>query len=223
MPGLTFVLGLSGWSAQRWTGSGSFDLLTSDEPVDESLLARALDHIRESQTTREPELAEALGCSRTDASRLLAALCRRGLAIYDVQARYYRHRELFETPIDEAKLYPPDPRREAASRLLAEGRITLARCDVRETRKKTKLKTPAGKVEREVLYRDWEVLGTAAGLPPESTQIVVNNDGRIIFGKCACPFFQENLLNQGPCEHMLALFRTSEGQRVDLPTSETHA
>jgi predicted nucleic acid-binding Zn finger protein len=59
------------------------------------------------------------------------------------------------------------------------------------------------------------VKGTVGELPEDSTEIVVNDSGRIIFGRCACPFFEENLLNQGPCEHMLALFRASESSRVE--------
>jgi hypothetical protein len=219
LPGLTFVLGLSGWTSQRWTGSGSFDLLVSDEGVDEALVAAALDHLRRSFTADEPRLAEALGTTRETASQVLAVLCRRGLAIYDVQQREYRHRELFETPIDEAKLCPPDARREEAQRLVAAGRVAVDSCSVRETRKTQRLKTPDGRIEREIVYRDWEVVGTVADLPARSTEIVVNDTGRIIFGKCACPFFGENLLNLGPCAHMVALFRHSEPQRRDLPSS----
>ncbi|QDU39074.1 SWIM zinc finger protein [Maioricimonas rarisocia] len=219
MPGLTFVLGLSGWTSQRWTGTGSFDLLVSSEPVDEVLLERALQQLGEQYTADENQLVESLGCDKPTASRLLAALCRRGLAIYDVQARSYRHRELFEAPIDEDELYPPDPRREAADQLIADDRVRVDDCSIRETRKQQRLKTPEGKVTREVIYRDWVVNGTAGDLPERSTEIVVNDTGRIIFGTCACPFFQENLMNQGPCEHMLALFEASSEQRKDLPSS----
>ena len=55
---------------------------------------------------------------------------------------------------------------------------------------------------------------------PETTEIVVADSGRIIFGTCGCPFFQENLLGKGPCEHMIALFQASHERRRDLPTSQ---
>lgn len=217
--GLTFVLGLSGWTAQRWTGAGSFDLLVSTENLDEQVVTKVLEQLRRDFTANERRLAEDLDVPRETASKALAALCRRGLAVYDVQRREYRHRELFETSIDESKLYPPDPRREAARRIVADGNVAVARCDVRETRKTKRLQTPEGKVEREIIYRDWHVAGTVGELPPESTTIVVNDNGRIIFGQCVCPFFEENLMNQGPCEHMLALFDASESKRADRPTS----
>ena len=53
----------------------------------------------------------------------------------------------------------------------------------------------------------------------KSTEIVVGDTGRILFGTCTCAFFQENLLGRGPCEHMLALFQASAEGRKDLPTS----
>ncbi|MEW4529148.1 SWIM zinc finger family protein [Maioricimonas sp. JC845] len=219
LPGLTFLLGLSGWTSKRWTGTGSFDLLVSNEPVDEVLLERTLQHLQLQYTANETELTEVLACDKPTASRLLAALCRRGLAIYDVQTRRYRHRELFESPIDEFELYPPDPRREAADRLVAEGQVRIDACNIRETRKQQRLKTPEGKVTRDVIYRDWVISGTVCELPEGSTEIVVNDTGRIIFGKCSCPFFEDNLMNHGPCEHMLALFDASSDQRKDLPSS----
>jgi hypothetical protein len=215
LDGITFLLGLSGWSAMCWTGSGSFDLLVDDSGIGADIIDRTLDFLRREFVADEKSVADLLHVSHTVASQALAALCRRGQAIYDVERRAFRHRELFETPIDEARLYPPDPRRKTAEELVAGGRVTVGRCEVRETTKTQKLKTPDGKIERQIVYRDWLIVGTAADLATDSTEIVVNNNGRIIFGKCACPFFAENLLNQGPCEHMLALFRASDAQREE--------
>ena len=67
---------------------------------------------------------------------------------------------------------------------------------------------------REVIFRDWQVHGAAGG--EEKVEIVIDDRGTILFGRCGCPFFQENLLNLGPCEHMLALFTASAGERRDL-------
>src|SRR5690606_34959329 len=47
MPGLTFLLGLSGWTVQRWTGAGSFDLLSADTECNEPLIQQGLDYLRE--------------------------------------------------------------------------------------------------------------------------------------------------------------------------------
>jgi hypothetical protein len=105
---------------------------------------------------------------------------------------------------------------ERARALLAANAVPFARCEPEETRKTKKLKTPEGPITREVVYRDWRVNGNVG---PEKTEIVVGDSGRIIFGTCTCPFFQDHLLGKGPCEHMIALFKASADGRKDLPTS----
>src|SRR6185436_4357169 len=117
-----------------------------------------------------------------------------GRAIFDVESRHFRHRELFEQPIDEAKMFPPDERLERAKVLLANRAVSLAQCEPQETRKTKKLKTPDGPVTREVVYRDWRVGGNVG---PEKTEIVVGDSGRIIFGTCSCAFFQDHLMGKG--------------------------
>jgi uncharacterized Zn finger protein len=137
--------------------------------------------------------------------------------MFDVETRRYRHRELFETPIDEQKYFPPDRRVELAEKILSEGGVQVIACDAEETKKTRKLKTPEGAVVREIVYRDWRVRGRVAGA--RETEVVINDNGSIIFGRCDCDFFAEHLMNQGPCEHMIALFQASENQRRDNPTS----
>jgi hypothetical protein len=217
MPDLTFVLGLSGWTEQNWTDTGSFDLLGDSTPVDAGLIERVHGELSRRIHASPKQLAEAVSQKSEILWRACERLCRQGRAIFDVESRDFRHRELFEQPVDEAKLFPPDERLERASALLAKNAIPFARCEPQETRKTKKLKTPDGPVTREIVYRDWRVTG---GVGTEKTEIVVGDSGRIIFGTCSCAFFQENLLSKGPCEHMIALFRASADGRKDLPTSQ---
>lgn len=220
--GLTFVLGLSGWTAQGWTREGSFDLLGGIEGVDEGTLARTAGLVSDRVHVTEEEAARLLGVERPVAARALSHLCRRGRAIFDVEKREFRHRELFETPIDEARLFPPDQRVVRARELVASRAVLVEGSAPRETRRERTFRDPrtGEKLLREVIHRDWHVSGRAgAGPSARACEIVLNDSGRIIFGTCACAFFQENALNQGPCEHMLALFAESEASRRDLPTS----
>jgi hypothetical protein len=90
-------------------------------------------------------------------------------------------------------------------------------CCTEETTKTRRLKTPDGPVYRQISYRDWHVCGAVGEIP--DVQLVVNDGGNIIFGRCTCPFFDANLMQQGPCEHILALFQASAEKRVDQPTS----
>lgn len=218
LPDLTFVLGLSGWTEQNWTDTGSFDLLSDVAPVDAGLLDQVHRQLTGRLHSSPKELAEALGHKPDLVWRACERLCRQGRAMFDVESRDFRHRELFEQPIDEAKFFPPDERLERASALLAKNAVPFARCELQENRKSRKFRNPNDGMMmfREVVYRDWRVTGSVGG---DKTEIVVGDPQRIIFGTCSCAFFQENLLGRGPCEHMIALFRASSDGRKDLPTS----
>ncbi len=104
-----------------------------------------------------------------------------------------------------------------AERYGREGRVEVRSCDAEETTKTRRLKTPEGKVTRQITYRDLRISGAVDRIEP--VEIVVNDSDRIIFGRCRCPFFEEHLMNQGPCEHMLALYQASWSIRTDRPTS----
>jgi hypothetical protein len=216
LPDLTFVLGLSGWSDQSWTDTGSFELLSDTAPVNDDVIAQVHQQLSGRFHASAKDLGTMLNQNPDTMWRACERLCRQGRAVFDVESRDFRHRELFEQPVDEAKFFPPDERLEKAKALLAKNTVPFARCEPQETRKTKKLKTPDGPVTREIVYRDWRVTGNVA---TEKTEIVVGDSGRIIFGTCSCPFFQDNLLGKGPCEHMLALFKASADGRKDLPTS----
>ena len=93
----------------------------------------------------------------------------------------------------------------------------MTACAAEETRKVRKLPSPEGPVTREIVYSDWRIAGSVGNIP--AVEIVVNHEGRVIFGRCQCDFFEQNLLNLGPCEHMIALFEQSADQRTDSQTS----
>jgi hypothetical protein len=101
--------------------------------------------------------------------------------------------------------------------MLVAGNVSVTSCAPEETRKVKTLKTLEGKIEREIVFRDWRVIG-AAGEQKE-VELVVNDNGRLIYGRCGCAFFKQHLLARGPCEHLLALFRFSDAARQDLPSS----
>ena len=222
LPGMTFLLGLTGWSDSGFTGTGGFDLLADAAAGNDSLLEPALALLRQRQHASIDEVAAALAIDKVAASRVLVRLCRQGRVMFDVETRRYRHRELFEAPADEEKYFPPDRRQELAGAFIAESKVRVATCNVEETKKVRSFRDPNSgeakqKIVREITYRDWRIIGAVAEQDP--VEIVVNDTGRIIFGRCTCPHFAEHLMNQGPCEHMLALFKASEDMRADRPSS----
>jgi len=216
-PGITFLLGITGWSGSAFTDTGGFDLLAEASNADDALLDPVLAKLRSNYHVSIGEVSETFSISQKTASQLLVRLCRRGQCMFDVEARRYRHRELFEEPADEAKFFPPDLRTERAQQFIDDGQVTIDSCLAQENSKTSRLKTPEGKVTRTIVHRDWRVLGKVADI--DTVEAVISNTGRIIFGRCDCEFFREHLLNQGPCEHILAMFRASESQCVDGATS----
>jgi hypothetical protein len=212
------VLGLSGWSGQSWTDSGSFDLLSDTAWARDELIAPVHLLLRNSFHATPKQIAATLNQPPELVWRACERLCRQGRAIFDVETRGLRHRELFEQPIDEAKFFPPDERLVRANALLAKNAVPFVRCEPAENRKSRRYRNPndGSMMFREVIYRDWRVTGSVGS---DKTEIVVGDPERIIFGTCTCAFFQENLLGKGPCEHMIALFKASADGRKDLPTS----
>ena len=218
LPGMTFVLGLTGWSGQRFSGTASFDLLSNTTEVDDSLLSEVLSILRERYVVSVEELAEDLERDPQLIDHALARLCRQGRCMFDVETRCYRHRELFAQPADERKYFPPDLRKDLAQQFLDRNLVSISSCLPEEKTKSTRLKTPDGPVQRQIIHRDWRVLGLVDDV--NNVEVVVGDTGRIIFGRCECFFFQEHLMNQGPCEHIIALFRASEDRRIDSATSQ---
>jgi hypothetical protein len=193
-------------------------LLAEAAAADDAQLEPALELLRKNYHLSVEQVGDALHLDKAAAARLLVRLCRQGRVMFDVEARDYRHRELFEAPADEQRYFPPDRRQELAAAFIAQGQVRVASNNLEETKKTRLLFNPStgGRIPREVTYRDWRVSGEVGD---EKVEIVINDSQRIIFGRCTCPYFAEHLLNQGPCEHILALFKATDGQRIDQPSS----
>lgn len=212
LPGIEFLLSLSGRSQQRFTTLGGLSLAGSDAAVDEGLVQSALRHLESEQEISAAQLSKTLETEKV--APILTALCCRGKAFYNPAARRYRHRDLLRKELDLEQLFPPDDRMAKARELASMVKVEV--CEKRQTRKVKKLARPEGKVLREVIYTDWHIEGTVAD---QQVQIVLNQDDKIIFGKCGCPLFQKNLLSSGPCEHMLALRQACAETLADPATS----
>lgn len=216
LPGVRFVLGLSGWSANRWTESGSFDLLVAPSR-NEKVKNVAQQWLSKHFVGTTEQLATACNATAAEVTQALSSLCSEGKVLYDVERRDWRHRELFNKPIDLEKLYPPAPRREEANGFIARGEVRISNSAIRETAKQKRFKTPDGDIFREVVFRDWVVNGSVG--PQSEVELVLNDEDRMIFGRCKCAFFDEHLMNRGPCAHLLALLQVAQPQRKDLSSA----
>lgn len=222
LPGMTFTLGLTGWSEAQWSIPLSATVRIADgSRTDADLRSEALALLRRGAGHSSDALARHLQLTPAQVEGVMQSLCRQGKITYDLERREFRFRELFPDPIDEAEVFPPSPQFERARELLDSGRVEVLRATIQETRKSRSLSTPEGRVAREIVYRDWHVVGRIAGT--HTTEIVVQDNVKVIFGKCTCDHFNEHLLNLGPCAEMLALLEASEPLRGDLPVSTGEA
>jgi hypothetical protein len=217
LPGMSFLLGLSGFAGNRWTAGFGSELMSAGRAVPADELTRCIELLSRRRNLSADQVAAELGTDRGHATLLLDRLTRQGRVMFDLETREYRHRELFEVPVDEAALYPFDPRLEQASAYLARGMVQVAQCQAEETRRTHRFKTEHGRLEREVIYRDWRAAGQVGDQP--AVTVVMNDSGQVILGECGCNFFRENLLSRGPCAHMLALYQAMSSTLQDPPSS----
>lgn len=213
LPGMTFLLGLSGFSGNSFGDSGSFDLNTPSLGSDHS--EQVLELLRENFCQTTDQLTQALNLTSAETVQALTTLVHSGRVMYDIQQREWRYRELFDPPItDVTHFFPPDARREEATQLIRLG-VQLTRLEAEDYRKVRRFRNPitGEPMEKEIIFPQWRVAGNCGEHHPE---IVVSAEERLIFGQCDCAFFKEHLLNRGPCAHMLAIYEVSSPQRQNL-------
>src|SRR5262245_26277749 len=85
LPGMTFLLGLTGWSGSGFTSTGGFDLLAEAAAGNDTLLEPALGHLRQNQHASIDEIAAALSIDKVTASRVLGRVCPEGRVMFDVE------------------------------------------------------------------------------------------------------------------------------------------
>ncbi|HET7863325.1 MAG TPA: SWIM zinc finger family protein [Burkholderiaceae bacterium] len=207
LPGMSVTLGLPGTGLPSPPGAA---------PAAPALQLRALHTLADAFHATTPALANALNAGEPDTAAALAALARAGRVMADLHAGGWRHRELFVPPLDTATLFPPEPCREAALRLLAEpGGVQVRQIDIDDPPRARGFRHPDSgeRIERVVAYPQWRIRGASQGFEPE---IVVGDEEQLAFASCGCEFYQEHLLTQGPCPHTLALLWQSGPQRREL-------
>jgi hypothetical protein len=224
LPGMTFVLGMTGWAGENYTVGNSFDHLSCGVGVDDATVEKAYETLAKWHHISVGMLSETLGRSKRTALRALERLCRQGRAMYDVEKRDFRHRELFAKPIDEAKFFPEDDRVTAATGFLSKkDEVSMTGVAMVPTRRTRTIQTPlapgapASGGRRDLVQREWHLKGKVAGM--DSVEVMTDDSGRVVFGRCACNFYREHLMKKGPCEHMLALMKFGEPLVKDLPTN----
>jgi hypothetical protein len=198
-----FVVALSGWATNDWSKGSAFELLAPRVELDSERMAAVYNTLSRRLIARRAEIADEASLPAADVEQALFQLCRAGRVIPDPTRSTYRLRELFAEPVDMAALFAPDPRIAAARQLLDSGRVSLHTVTDPDPTKGGRQETRAlATVEDDVTY---------------DVSIAVDGNGRLRFGRCRCPFFQNNLMSRGPCTHILAARLALDGRGIPAP------
>ncbi len=187
--GMSFTLGLSGWTANDWSQSGNFDLLAPRKTVDEPTKRRVFDELKKRWLATPDALAAGLNLDRAVVLGALGAWTQAGRAIYDLSKGVYRARELSREPLPMEKLRFASEREAQAMELVLSGAVK-------------DLKVVSADVEKKTLTVRATIKKTSKPIPVELT---FDADEKIVRADCQCHWHQHNQLFKGPCEHILAL------------------
>ena len=185
MAEMSFVLALSGWTANDFTGGTNLDAaFVGTKP--ESKLTESLRAQLEREHSRTLAELGSLGTS----SALMASLhllAKRGQVVYDFATSRYRYRPILPFELSEQVLGPDSP--ELSAGVALAGSVSLEREEA----------LPLGKR----LF--------VAKVGGTSCEAVLDPDGQLSRARCSCSFFYKSRLRAGPCRHLMALKLHNQG------------
>ncbi|HEY9701096.1 MAG TPA: SWIM zinc finger family protein, partial [Allocoleopsis sp.] len=109
-----------------------------------------------------------------------------GRAIFDINKKVYRLRELSREPLPMNQLRFANEREESATRFLTQNGVKIT--EVNDNNGDITLQGNVN--DRNNVY---------------NPSLTIDKDERIVQANCTCNWHQQNKLYKGPCEHILAL------------------
>jgi predicted nucleic acid-binding Zn finger protein len=193
---VSFLCAISGWTTRPLATSG-LHLSESQQVIETGLLAQARSTLRSEEQISSDELTSLLNIAPAQSKRILSMLCGKGQAMFDLDTKKYRKREVIDVALDDLGIENDDSRLAAARKLAKDGRVKVEITD------KNNFSTA---IRGEVRGEN----GTY------SVAVTLNTDGRIVDGDCDCAWYKYNGLRGGPCKHILGLREavTSAGSDV---------
>src|SRR5262249_9717297 len=126
---MSYTLGLSGWTSNDWSGAGNFDLLAPRAEVDDDTKHRVFTALKASWYDTPDALARRLDLDRATVLGALAAYTQARRAVWDLEKRCYRLRELSREPLPMDRLRFQNDREEHAARFLRERAVEIIATD----------------------------------------------------------------------------------------------
>ncbi|GIW78938.1 MAG: hypothetical protein KatS3mg105_0745 [Gemmatales bacterium] len=181
--GMRLTLGLSGWTANDWTGGAALDQIAVPAEPSEDVLADIAETFKSSPALTFAQIQQRTGAAPLFVAAGLNKLALLGQLIHDLPAGLYRWRQVLPVALSEKQIGPENPE-------TAEGRNLLIRGEVEVEQDET---TPKG------------LRMLAGGVEHFEVHLFLDADGRILHGKCGCRHHYRFGLRRGPCRHLQAL------------------
>ena len=181
MGDMRLMLGLSGWTANDWTGAGALDQLAPPIEPSAELLGDVVAVFKDGPALTFSQIQQRTGAAAPYVAAGLNRLALMGQLIHDLPAGLYRWRQIMPVPVAVGQIGPDNPETEAARQLA--NRVRIQRDE----------RSPSG-------------LRLLTGLAPDKpVEVILDGDGRIVGGKCKCSHYFKNGLRKGPCRHLQAV------------------
>jgi hypothetical protein len=193
---MRLVLGLSGWTANDWTGGSALDQLAPPAEPGDALLAKVGAAFQKAPALTFEDVHRLV---KGDAAHVAAGLNRLALLgqlIHDLPAGLYRWRQIMPVRLSLKQVSPDSPETIEAPALVKTAKLAS------DTQTDTGLRVLAGKVEG------------------RAVELVLDLDGRILRGKCTCSYHYQFGLRRGPCRHLQALRIAAQGGRKKLSLAQ---
>lgn len=188
--GHRFDLGLSGWTANDWSGKANFDLLASTGSAKNVDISKVEKVLIQKLATTPAEIAQIMNIDRANATFALQELAKNGQAMYDHLTGTYRWRQLLQQDIKLTET-EEDERLKVATNLVRNKNVEIL----------SENELDNGLYEYKLGVQSKNSKGDNFFYQPT---IQLDKDGRIKLAECGCSHHRRNKLRQGPCAHIMA-------------------
>ncbi len=195
---MRFVLALSGWTTNDWTGGLALDLLSAALKPDLRATELITRHLAKEHTGTLAQLAQVAEVPRPSLLGSLHLLSKQGQVLYDFSQGCYRWRQVMPQALSEAVLGPEAPEVAEGKKLYETNRVQVSR--------------------RESLDRGRRLYAAKVG--GTECEAIFDLDGALSNARCACTHFFKFKLRSGPCRHLLALRLTATATSEPAPSPE---
>jgi hypothetical protein len=194
---IRLILGLSGWTANDWSGAAALDQLAPPADPDPATM-RAIAGAFHSDPALSFDRLQAMTHAQAPALAVgLNRLAMLGQVIHDLPAGLYRWRQIMPVTLSAEMVGPEHPETVAARQLVAGRAVRVSR----DATQPNGLRILEGRVHT------------------TEVSLLLDGDGRMLRGRCSCSYHFTGGLRRGPCRHLQALRDTANAAASDRSTA----